>query len=123
MNDDFDELDRAIFALPLEHSPAGLRESILRATIFREVPASAAFSIRETWGIGVALAVAAWLVILAVGDKSFGATATLYMSLFARELSEPATLAWLATGISIAILVVFSNFFEGLRPPVRNGRT
>jgi len=123
MNDDFDELDRAIFALPLESSPAGLRESILRATIYRAVPAPAAFSIRETWAIGVALAVAAWLVTLAFGDKSFGAAAGLYLSQTARALSDPATLAWLATGVSIVMLVAFSSFSGGLRPPLRNGRT
>ena len=60
MNDDFDELDRALFALPLEAPPPGLRQSILNATVYARAQAAAGPEIR-TWellAVGIALAAA-----------------------------------------------------------------
>ena len=63
MNDDFDELDRALFALPLETPPPGLRESILNATVYAQARAALEPVARpwEAWLAGGALAVAVWL--------------------------------------------------------------
>ena len=45
MNGDYDDLDRALMALPLEEPPAGLRESILASTIY--APPQAALVLRR----------------------------------------------------------------------------
>ena len=54
--DEHDDLDRALFALPLEEPPAGLRASILRATVFAGPAVASPLGRAETVGIGIALA-------------------------------------------------------------------
>ncbi len=54
MNMDDEALEQALFALPLEEPPAGLRASILMATAYRPAPA---FSVWELAGLGVVGAV------------------------------------------------------------------
>ncbi len=103
MNDDFDELDRALFALPLATPPAGLRESILRATIDAPAPSSIlALGRYEIVAIGSALAIFAWLLLAVLGDPSRASDFSTQITLVMRALAEPATLLWLATGASIA---------------------
>jgi hypothetical protein len=53
-----DEIERALFALPLEEPPAGLHARILAATINhpRQI-----FRAWEIWAIGTLLAVMCWL--------------------------------------------------------------
>jgi len=122
MNDDMDDLDRAIFALPLEAPPAGLREAILRATVYAESIVPAAFGRWEIAGIGGALALAAWFVLLAIADRDFAATFSAGAYALARAFADPATLAWLATGGSIAVLATFIGGGT-LRLPVRTKRS
>ena len=117
MNDDIDELDRALFALPLEPAPAGLREAILRATIGS--PARAAFGRTlplGTWeivGVGILLAVAAWLVIILVADRALAAALTVNAVQLAdalvRELAEPTTMLWLAAGGAVVAWFTVGN--------------
>jgi hypothetical protein len=122
MNDDMDDLDRAIFALPLETPPRGLREAILRATVYAEAIAPTAFGRWEIAGIGGALALALWFVILTVADRSLAATFSAGVYDIARAFTDPTTLAWLATGGSIAVV---ASFVGGgmLRLPVRIKRS
>jgi len=121
MNDEFDDLDRALFALPLEAPPPGLRESILRATIYAPA-AEPAFRTWEIAAIGAALAVAVWLGILLATDRAFGAALTAGALALGRAFSDPATLTWLSVGGGIAIWLTIVNSAPRLRLPIRNGK-
>ena len=118
MNDDFDDLDRAIFALPLEAPPPDLRASILRATSGAPTPALSAllFTRNEIVGIGLALAIAAWLVLAAIADHRFATTVTTEAYAVLRELTEPTTLAWTTFGGAIAAALTLTNL-----SPLRRG--
>ena len=100
MNHD-DELDRAIFALPLEPLPEGLRASILAAVAVSPGPM---FRRWEIYGIGAILALGTWLglLLLNVGDQSHRIVSTTAFIL-ARVASDPVTLGWLALGASTAV--------------------
>ena len=123
MNENFDDLDRALFALPLETPPPGLRQTILRATI-HATPSAAAipFNAYEIGGIGVAIAVAVWLLIASIANPAIAVLITDDSLALVRGLSEPLTLAWLATGGSIAILLTLTSFTP-LKRGARNGRS
>jgi hypothetical protein len=129
MNDDFDELDRALFALPLEEPPPGLRQSILNATI--HAPARAALQpILRPWEAslaGAAVAVAVWLVYALVAYKGFAASFTDATFGILRAFSDPVTLAWLGLGAAIAAWLVFLNLsglrLSRVRLPIRGARS
>lgn len=90
-----DELDRALFALPLEEPPAELRERVLAATVLKT---ESAFAPWETWAIGTLLALAVWLLCLvSTGVGSEPVVAGL-AALRASGLFDPATWLWLAVG-------------------------
>ncbi len=78
MNDDFDELDRALFALPLETPPPGLRAAILLSTIGAQRRACAHLAPFATWEIlalGTAIAVAVWLAAVVRSGTNASAAA------------------------------------------------
>ena len=122
MNDDFDDLDRALFALPLDEPPSGLRESILRATVYAPLVAPAPFSTIETIGIGIALALATWIAWLCVADHGIIASLDAGALQFVRALADTETFVWLGIGgltaawISIAFAQPFQSPF-GRRTP------
>jgi len=119
---DEDALDRALFALPLEEPPAGLRASILLATAYRPAPA---FSVIELGVLGALGAVAAWLVVLLVlgGGSLFVNTLETIASFAERTFSNPATLAWVAAGGATALwLSLFSGFAPATAMPNRSTR-
>jgi hypothetical protein len=58
-HDEFDDLDRALAALPLEEPPAGLHARIMASTVYRSQPANHTW---ELWVIGTLVACGAWLV-------------------------------------------------------------
>jgi hypothetical protein len=120
MNDEFDDLDRALFALPLEAPPPGLRDSILRATIYAPV-AEPAFRPWEIAAIGAALAVAVWLGILLATDRALGTALTTNALALGHAFADPATLTWLSVGGGIATWLTFAGSAP-LRLPIRNGR-
>jgi len=120
MNDEFDDLDRALFALPLAAPPPGLRESILRATIYAPV-AEPAFRPWEIAAIGAAIAVAVWLGILLVSDHGFDSGVTASALALGRAFADPATLTWLSVGGGIATWLTLAGSAP-LRLPIRNGR-
>ncbi len=120
MNDDHDDLDRAIFALPLAAPPAGLRAAILRATVYAPVVRrTSPFSSLDASTIGVALAIGVWLIAWLVADHHAASafTTTAYATM--REIAEPTTMIWLALGGAIAIAL---NFEPLSRSRLRGGR-
>jgi hypothetical protein len=100
--EDFDELDRALFALPLAVPPADLRASILRATIYAEPAAPFAFA--EIVGIGAAIAFAVWLAAYVLSNPAIGSALATGTSAVLREISEGQTLAWLAAGVAVVLV-------------------
>jgi len=120
-HDDFDDLDRALFALPLEEPPAGLRRSILRGTIGARAAFAPQFSQWEIIGGGILVALAVWVSLLCF-DKSYATTVTLGVLNLARALSQPATLEWLTVGFGIAALLSLSGGTR-LHLPIRTGRS
>jgi hypothetical protein len=124
MNEDFDELDRALFALPLEVPPPGLRQSILNATVFARQRSAAEPMVRpwEAWIAGGSFAVAVWLVYALVAYKGFAVAFTDQTLGAARSFADPSTLVWLGAGAAVAAWLLFFNSF-GLRLPMRGARS
>ena len=112
MNMDDLELERAIFALPLEEPPRGLRASILLATAYRPAPA---FSIAELALLGSLVALVLWLVSLVVlgGGPLFVHTVEVIGTALSRTFSNGAVLAWLAAGGATALWL---THFTGSQP-------
>ena len=100
--DDDDALDAALFALPLEEPPAGLRASILSATIYRPAPL---ISRLEVITISALLAVMLWLVgaVIAGGGALFVHTAQAVGAEAQRGLGNVSLIAWTAAGGATAI--------------------
>ena len=107
-----DGLERAIFELPLEEPPIGMRASILLATAYRPAPA---FSTLDLVVLGSLGAIAVWLVVLLVlgGGSLFVHTVTAIGSVLSRTFSNVAILAWLAAGGATALWL---SLFNGFRP-------
>jgi len=106
-----DDLDRAIFALELESPPPGLREAILRATIYAP---SLAMRLWEVIGLGAALAVSCWLAIELLTNKAFSGAAVSAIVAFVQFLTQPTTFESLALGIAV---VVWLSFLDAV--PIR----
>jgi len=105
MNYDSDEaLERALFALYLEEPPVELRASILAATVYR---APAIITLPEAAGLFALLGVIAWVgVSIAMGGMPLLAHTLLTMQIaVTRFFGSTITLAWLATGGAIAIIL------------------
>jgi hypothetical protein len=95
-----DELDRALFALPLEEPPADLHQRIMSATVLRAAPA---FRLWELWLLAFAVVLVcsatAWIVTSspAAGSRLVDSIVAFMHSfgLFSRS-----TYVWLAIGLS-----------------------
>ena len=113
--DDSDALERAIFSLPLEEPPAGLRASILLATAYRPRPV---FSVVELAVLGALGAIGIWLfVLLALGGGTLFVHTVETIGIFvSRSLSNIATLGWLAAGGATALWL---SLFTGSQPLVQ----
>ncbi|HEY3675934.1 MAG TPA: hypothetical protein VGK84_08050 [Candidatus Tumulicola sp.] len=100
--DSSDELDRALFALPLEEPPSELRGSILTATAYRPAPP---FSAWEAIGLGVISAVTVWLLaVVAMGGAPLFFTTLGTIGRFTADgLSNMYALAWLGAGVATAL--------------------
>ncbi len=111
---DYDEIDRALFALPLEEAPLGLREAILGVTIHAPRPrvAAAPIGLWESVTLGVLFAVLTWLSIEILTNPAFAHQALAALGIFGRTLESPATLLWLGLGASVALWLSFPS----LRP-------
>jgi hypothetical protein len=123
MNDNFDDLDRALFALPLEEPPPGLRRSILEATIFSQARVAApVVGPWESVAAGTMLAIGAWLIFALIAYKGFAVAFDAEIVGAMRALAEPASLMWLVSGCAIAAWLSFLGSL-GLRLPVRGVRS
>ncbi len=122
MNDAYDELDRALFALPLEEPPAGLRAAILRSTVFAAPSAPALLGRLETTVIGVLLALATWIAIVLLTDRAAAGSVEALTTAFFGALTESRTLFWLALGAAVAAWLTLANSAT-LRLPFLGGRT
>lgn len=99
-----DDLDRALFALPLEEPPADLRANILAATIY-----SAPIAVKpwEVWTIGALFAVLAWML----AAIARGTAAPVYARVTAEVaqafavVSAPQVLFWIALGVGAAFWI------------------
>ncbi|MGZ3497377.1 MAG: hypothetical protein ACXWNK_08100 [Vulcanimicrobiaceae bacterium] len=109
-----DELDRALFALPLEEPPEDLRASILAATVYRPALDATPFKLWEAWALGAVIAVVVWLCILIGGGaadsliawlKPLGETAV-------STIIQPMTLLWIALGGAAAFWLSQLNFIS-----------
>ena len=97
-----DELDRALFALPLEEPPADLRPRILAATILR---APAPFKVWEYWLLGTAVAFAVWCTYFMLASTPAATERFLDNAgalVRTTGLASLGTLFWLAIGMSSA---------------------
>ena len=112
MNDDLDDLDRALFALPLETPPAGMRAAILRATVDAPSPGYA-FDPLEIALIGSVFAVAVWLLLALATNPSLAGSAIADLRALARAFADPATILWVAAGGSVAAWFWFENGLLG----------
>ena len=105
---DFDDIDRALFALPLATPPPGLREAILRATIdapdlrLERVPVMRAW---ETALLGALLAFATWLGLVLLWDRRLTAQIVSQLDGGMRALADPHLTLWLAVGLASAVCI------------------
>ena len=107
-DDDDDALDRALFELPLEPLPHGLRASILSATV-ASAPA-AILRPAEVGAVGLIFALVSWLCVLALsGQIGLGAALASLGSLLTRAASDPTVVLWLAVGASSALALSLAN--------------
>ncbi len=101
-----DELERALFALPLEEPPPDLHARVLAATIARPRLTFAAW---EIWLVGTVFAFMVWLTFLvgtSVPDIGGAVSRTLSLGLdrLAATFSVT-TLMWTALGISFVVWI------------------
>ncbi len=110
-----DDLDAALFALPLEQPPADLRASILAATVYRPV-----FPIRlwEAWTLGALAAVLVWLcsAIFTGGADRFAVTIQTIGYTLREIFSQPPTLLWIALGGGVACWLSMVNLVPAPAP-------
>jgi hypothetical protein len=110
---EFDEIDRALFALPMEEPPADLRQSILNCTV--NAPAAVRSSALAWWemlGIAAVAALAVWLAVGAVRGTALGSALTNGLIGFGHFLADPGVLAWLTVGATVSLWLTFIS----LRP-------
>jgi hypothetical protein len=116
-----DDLDRALFALPLDEPPAGLRERILAATIY-QLPSTAPFKTWELWLLGGVIALVAFLTYLVLASvPDLGARSDQLLD-GARSLGlfKPTTYGWFAVGVSAVWAISSLSLMPAVRQSVYN---
>jgi len=121
MNYEYDEIDRALFALPLEEPPKGLHQSILALTVQAPSAAEERIGWWESLALGLGLALAAFLAWSVVTNPAFGTQIVAVLVTFGRVLSEPPMLAALTAGCSAVVWVSLMTF-RPVRVEVRSNR-
>jgi hypothetical protein len=115
-----DELDRALFALPLEEPPADLHQRIMAATVLRTAPA---FRPWELWLLAGAViligCLAAW-TLTSSPDAGTRLADAVVAVLRALGLFSRATYVWLAIGLSSVWWISSLPFMATPRPTVYN---
>jgi len=122
MNGDYDDLDRALMALPLEEPPAGLRDSILAATVYAPPLESIVLRTWEIVLIGTLLAVGSWLAIVLAQNEALTSQLIGGLQAVVAALAAPTTFLWLACGATVALGASLYNVVPR-RVPVRSGHS
>jgi hypothetical protein len=122
MNGDYDDLDRALMALPLEEPPVGLRDSILAATIYAPPLASIVLRTWEIVLIGTLLAVGSWLAIALAQNEALTSQLVESLEAIVAALAAPTTFMWLACGATVALGASLYGFVPR-RVTVRSGHS
>jgi hypothetical protein len=115
-----DELDRALFALPLEEPPADLHQRIMSATVLRAAPA---FRQWELWLLAAGVAVVGALalyVFTSTPDPGTRLADSITAVLRTLGLFSRSTYMWLAIGLSSAWWISSLPFMATPRPTVYN---
>ena len=97
-----DDLERALFNLPLEEAPANLRASILAGTIYRQTLPVKPW---EVWLMGGCVAMITWFLalILRGGPAPVVSALDVVGAAILSVVSQPATLLWIALGGAAAM--------------------
>jgi hypothetical protein len=113
MNDD--QIERALFALPLEEPPADLHARIMAATIHRP---RQIFRAWEVWVIGTLVAVMVWLAYLVFSlpqaTDRLGRAIGGLVNAFGLQLGSGLAL-WILLGISTAVWISFISLPQSRR--------
>jgi len=115
-----DELDRALFALPLEEPPAGLHMQIMAATVLRTAPA---FRTWELWLLATAVALVGALTVwmfTSAPDAGTRLTDSIVGVMRALGLFSRSTYVWLGIGLSSVWWISSLPFMASPRPTVYN---
>jgi hypothetical protein len=118
----YDDIDRALFALPLEAPPPGLRDSILAITVRAPQPERVGAGLFEVAGAGVALALLAWFTLNIVVNPAFATAINRVLGMFGQVVTNPVVMVSLALGFS-AVFIVSMLPLEPVRVRVRAGRS
>jgi len=99
-----DDLERALFNLPLEEAPANLRTAILSRTIYRQTLPVKPW---EVWLTGGCVAMIAWFLVLILRGGSAPVVSGLDVigAAILDVVSQPATLLWIALGGAAAMWI------------------
>ena len=101
---EFDDLDRALRALPLEEPPPGLHQGIMAATLYRP-----ALPIKSwvAWVAGTLCAVVIWIALYLQSaipaDRVAAIVQRSVSTIGDLAFNDSATLIWLAIGTSIVL--------------------
>jgi hypothetical protein len=115
-----DELDRALFALPLEEPPAGLHAQIMAATVLRATPL---FRTWELWLLAAAVALVGCLTVWIFSSSPEAGTRltdSMVTTMRALGLFSRATYVWLGIGISSVWWISSLPFMATPRSTVYN---
>jgi hypothetical protein len=104
MNYSDNDLERALFNLPLEETPDDMRASILAGTVYRR-HAHPAVKAWEAWLIGGCLAAISWLLVLVLREGFTPVISTLNSigDAILYVVSQPSTVLWIAVGGAAAV--------------------
>lgn len=102
--DSDEELERALFALPLEEPPAGMHEAILARTIYRP---ALPFKAWESWAFGGLAALLTWLLVSVIAGGAPATLATIGTDITTALafLAQPQMLFWIAIGGGAALWI------------------
>lgn len=115
-----DELDRALFALPLEEPPADLHARIMAATALRPLPTFAPWEwVLLVVAISLTVALTTWMFGSSPGSVHRLGYAVM-SGLYNIGLYSRATYVWLAIGVSSVWWISSLNFMPKHRPTMYN---
>lgn len=102
--DSDDELERSLFALELEEPPAGLRESILAGTVYRQ---PVTMNPWEMWSLAGLCALLVWVAVLLVHGTAQPAFSVgeSYIGEALATLAKPQMLLWIAVGAGMVLWI------------------